>query len=127
MMFSASLEAAPLLQRGATRALAISSAKRSPAFPDLPTVEEAANLPGFGAEFWQCLVVPKGTPKPIIDKLQKVIAKIAAEPEMIERFKLQGVDLRSSTPRGVQGASQQGREALGDPDQGAGHQAGVPS
>ena len=48
--------------------------------------------------FWQGLVVPAGTPKPIIDRLQKVIAKIAAEPEMIERFKLQGVDLRSSTP-----------------------------
>jgi tripartite-type tricarboxylate transporter receptor subunit TctC len=99
MMFSASLEAAPLLQRGATRALAISSAKRSPAFPDLPTVEEAANLPGFGAEFWQCLVVPKGTPKPIIDKLQAAIAGIVADKEMKERFAKQGVDLQSSTPQ----------------------------
>ena len=99
MMFSASLEAAPLLQRGATRALAISSAKRSPAFPDLPTVEEAANLPGFGAEFWQCLVVPKGTPKPIIDRLQAAIAAIAADKDMKERFAKQGVDLQSSTPQ----------------------------
>ena len=59
---------------------------------------ESANLPDFEAVFWQGLVVPAGTPNPIIDRLQKVIAKIAAEPEMIERFKLQGVDLRSSTP-----------------------------
>jgi tripartite-type tricarboxylate transporter receptor subunit TctC len=48
--------------------------------------------------FWQGMVVPAGTPKPIIDKLQKAVAKIAAEPEMIERFKQQGVDVRSSTP-----------------------------
>ena len=43
-------------------------------------------------------VVPAGTPKPIVDKLQKAIAKIAAEPEMIERFKPQGVEIRASTP-----------------------------
>ncbi|GEP61020.1 Bug family tripartite tricarboxylate transporter substrate binding protein [Reyranella soli] len=98
MMFSASLEAKPLLTAGKTRAIAISSLKRSPAFPDIPTVAESANLPEFEAVFWQGMVVPAGTPKPIIDKLQKAVAKIAAEPEMIERFKQQGVDIRSSTP-----------------------------
>ena len=98
MMFSASLEAKPLLTAGKTRAIAISSLKRSPAFPEIPTVAESANLPEFEAVFWQGMVVPAGTPKPIIDKLEKAIAKIAAEPEMIERFKLQGVDIRSSTP-----------------------------
>ena len=72
--------------------------KRSPAFPDIPTVAESAGLPDFEAVFWQGMVVPAGTPKPIIDKLQKAIVKIAADPEMIERFKQQGVDIRSSTP-----------------------------
>ena len=47
---------------------------------------------------WVGMLAPAGTPKPIIDKLQKAIAKIAADPEMIERFKQQGVDIRSSTP-----------------------------
>ena len=98
MMFSASLEAKPLLTAGKTRAIAISSLKRSPAFPEIPTVAESANLPEFEAVFWQGMVVPAGTPKPIIDKLEKAIAKIAADPEMIERFKQQGVDIRSSTP-----------------------------
>ena len=98
LMFSASLEAKPFLDSGKTRAIAISSLKRSPAFPNIPTVAESANLPDFEAVFWQGLVVPAGTPKPIIDRLQKVIAKIAADPEMIERFKLQGVEIRSSTP-----------------------------
>jgi tripartite-type tricarboxylate transporter receptor subunit TctC len=44
------------------------------------------------------MVVPAGTPKPIIDKLHKAIVKIASDPEMIERFKQQGVDIRSSSP-----------------------------
>jgi tripartite-type tricarboxylate transporter receptor subunit TctC len=98
MMFSASLEAKPFLDSKKTRAIAISSLTRSPAFPDIPTVAEAANLPDFQAIFWQAMVVPAGTPKPIIDKLQKALAKIAADPEVIERFKIQGVEIRSSTP-----------------------------
>ena len=98
MMFSASLEAKPLLTAGKTRAIAISSVKRSPAFPDIPTVIEAAGLKDFEAVFWQGMLVPAGTPKPIVDKLQKAIAKVAADPAMIERFKQQGVEIRSSTP-----------------------------
>ncbi len=98
MMFSASLEAKPFLDSKKTRAMAISSLTRSPAFPDIPTVAEAANLPDFQAIFWQGMVVPAGTPKPIIDKLQAAIAKVAADPEVIERFKIQGVEIKSSTP-----------------------------
>ncbi len=59
---------------------------------------EAAGLPDFEAVFWQGMVVPAGTPRRSSTKLQKAIAKIAAEPEMIERFKPQGVEIRSSTP-----------------------------
>ncbi len=98
MMFSASLEAKPVLASGRTRAIAISSQQRSPAFPDIPTVVEAAGLKDFEVVFWQGMVVPAGTPQPIVDKLQKAIVKIAADPEMIERFKQQGVEIRSSTP-----------------------------
>ncbi|MBI2739510.1 MAG: tripartite tricarboxylate transporter substrate binding protein [Rhodospirillales bacterium] len=97
MMFSASLEAKPFLASGKTRAIAISSTKRSPAFPDIPTVNEAAGLTDFEAVFWTGLVVPAGTPKPIIDKLQKAVAKVAADPDMVERFKQQGVEIRGST------------------------------
>jgi tripartite-type tricarboxylate transporter receptor subunit TctC len=97
MMFSASLEAKPLLDAKKTRAIAISSLTRSPAFPDIPTVAESANLPDFQAIFWQAMVVPAGTPKPIVDKLQAALAKVAADPEVIERFKVQGVEIRSST------------------------------
>jgi tripartite-type tricarboxylate transporter receptor subunit TctC len=44
------------------------------------------------------MVVPAGTPKPIVDKLQAAIAKVAADPEVIEKLKAQGVEIRSSTP-----------------------------
>lgn len=96
MMFSATLEAQPFLQSGRTRAIAISSLKRSPSFPDIPTIVESAGLPDFNVIFWQGMVVPAGTPKPIVDRLQKAIARIAADPEVIERFKKQGVEIRSS-------------------------------
>jgi len=98
MMFSASLEAKPLLDGGKTRAIAISSLTRSPAFPAIPTVAEVTDMPDFQAIFWQAMVVPAGTPKPIVAKLQAALAKVAADPEMIERFKMQGVEIRSSTP-----------------------------
>ncbi len=98
MMFAASLEATPFLQSGGTRAIAISTLKRSPSFPDIPTVAETTDLADFEVVFWQAMVVPAGTPKPIVDKLQAVIAKVAADPDMIQRFKLQGVEIRSSTP-----------------------------
>ncbi len=98
MMFSASLEAKPFLDSGKTRAIAISSSKRSPSFPDIPTVAEAANLPDFEVVFWQAMVVPTGTPKPIVDRLQAALAKVAAAPDMIERFKIQGVEIRASSP-----------------------------
>ena len=58
MMFSAALEAKPVLATGRTLAIAISSTKRSPAFPDVPTVIEAAGLKDFEAVFWQGMVVP---------------------------------------------------------------------
>ncbi len=97
MMFSAALEARPLLASGKTRAIAITSAQRSPAFLEVPTVAESAGIRDFAVVFWQGMVVPAGTPKPIIDKLEKAIAKVAADPDMIERFKPQGVEIRAST------------------------------
>ena len=97
MMFSAALEDKPVLATGKTRAIAITSAERSPAFPDIPTVGEATGMKDFVVVFWQGMVVPAGTPKAIVEKLEKAIAKVAADPEMIERFKPQGVEIRAST------------------------------
>jgi tripartite-type tricarboxylate transporter receptor subunit TctC len=97
MMFSAALEARPVLATGKTRAIAITSAERSPAFPEIPTVGEATGMKDFVVVFWQGMVVPAGTPRAIVEKLQQAIAKVAADPDMIERFKPQGVEIRAST------------------------------
>ncbi len=97
MMFSAALEARPILATGKTRGIAITSAVRSSAFADVPTVAEATGMKDFVVTFWQGMVVPAGTPKAIVDKLEKAIAKVAADPDMIERFKPQGVEIRAST------------------------------
>ena len=97
MMFSAALEAKPILATGKTRAIAITSAERAVAFPEIPTVSEATGMKEFVVTFWQGMVVPAGTPKPIVDKLEKALAKVAADPDMIERFKPQGVEIRAST------------------------------
>lgn len=97
MMFSAALEAKPILATGKTRAIAITSATRSPAFPDVPTMVEATGKKDLIVTFWQGMVVPAGTPTAIVDKLQKAIAKVAADPEVIEQFKPQGVEIRAST------------------------------
>ncbi|MFN0302050.1 MAG: Bug family tripartite tricarboxylate transporter substrate binding protein [Burkholderiales bacterium] len=99
MMFSATLEAVPLLQGGRTRALAISSRTRSSAFPDLPTIEEALGLNGFDAVFWQAMVAPAATPKPIIDRLQNALVQVLADPVLKDRFAKQGTELKSSSPQ----------------------------
>jgi tripartite-type tricarboxylate transporter receptor subunit TctC len=125
MMFSASLEAKPFLQSGKTRAIAISSLTRSPAFPEIPTVAEAAGLKDFEAVFWQAMVVPAGTPQPIIDRLNAAIVKIAADPEMKARFAAQGRRAAQFHARRAGDLPRQGRGALDDADQGAGHQGGI--
>ncbi len=97
MMFSAALEAKPILATGKTRAIAITSAVRSSAFPDIPTVAEATGIQDFAVTFWQGMVVPAGTPRAIIEKLEKAIVKVALDPDVIEQFKQQGVEIRAST------------------------------
>jgi len=97
MMFSAVLEAKPMIEAGRTKPMAISSAKRIEILPSLPTLAEALSDPSLIAEFWMGLYVPPGTPQPIIDKLTATIQKIASDTVFRERFARQGVTIRSSS------------------------------
>jgi tripartite-type tricarboxylate transporter receptor subunit TctC len=72
-MFTTVASAASLIAGGQLRALAVTSAERSPAFPQLPTVAEAG-VPGYAAESWYGLFAPAGTPAEIIDRLNKSAA-----------------------------------------------------
>ncbi|MGZ5121929.1 MAG: tripartite tricarboxylate transporter substrate binding protein [Burkholderiales bacterium] len=97
MMFSNMLTAMPHVRAGKLRAIGISSAKRSPQAPDLPTIAESG-LPGFAAVPWYGVLGPAALPRPIVNKINSEIAHALAQRDMQERFVAQGIDLQSSTP-----------------------------
>lgn len=67
------------IKDGKVKALGITSTVRHPALPDVPTMAEAAGLPGFEAVSWHLLMAPSATPRPIVDKLQKEMARITGD------------------------------------------------
>lgn len=71
---------------GRFRALAMTGKKRSPSFPELPTIAEVAALPGYEVSGWTGLVAPAGTPKPIIAKLHSEFVRILQLPDVKERL-----------------------------------------
>jgi tripartite-type tricarboxylate transporter receptor subunit TctC len=79
------------------RALAVSGSKRSPALPDLPTIAEAG-LPGYEYTTWYGMLVPAGTPKTMIAKLNQGAARTLGNPELRDKLAQQGVEAESSTP-----------------------------
>ena len=87
VMFTTVASAASLIAGGQLRALAVTSAERSPAFPDLPTVAEAG-VPGYAAESWYGLFAPARTPADVIERLNKS----AATAVQSEAFKRLGVN-----------------------------------
>jgi tripartite-type tricarboxylate transporter receptor subunit TctC len=97
MMFSNMLTSMPHVRAGKLKAIGISSAKRSPQAPELPTIAESG-LAGFSAVPWYGVLGPAGMPRPLVNRLNAEIARAVAQPDMAERFVAQGIDLQSSTP-----------------------------
>lgn len=87
----------PHVQSGKVRALAVTSAKRSQLTPDLPTVAESG-LPGFEVIGWNAVHVPRGTPKPTIDKISADIVRVVRLPEVRDRMLTMGFDAAGMTP-----------------------------
>jgi tripartite-type tricarboxylate transporter receptor subunit TctC len=96
-MFSNLSDALPHLASGAIRALAVSSDKRSPQLPEVPTVADSG-FPGFNVITWNGLVAPAGTPKPIIDRLAAEIARATKDPAFAARLASLGADPLGDTP-----------------------------
>jgi tripartite-type tricarboxylate transporter receptor subunit TctC len=86
----------PFVRDGRLRGIGITSLKRSPNAPDLPTLNESG-FPGFEATSWFALLAPAGTPQPILDKVRAESLKILADPEMIKKFAALGLDPVGST------------------------------
>jgi len=91
------LVAIPHVKSGKLRGLAVTSLTRNPALPDLPTVSESG-VPGFQNITWHSIVVPVGTPKPIVKRLHTELVKIVNLPDVKERFQGQGLTAVGSTP-----------------------------
>ena len=92
LMFDNLPSAMPHIKSGRLKALAVTSAVRSAALPDLPTIAEAggAALKGYEASSWFGLLAPAGTPKDIVDRIQQETAKAMSSPALKERLQAQG-------------------------------------
>lgn len=89
--------ALPNLASGKLKALAVTTRKRSPDLPDVPTLDEAG-VKGYEATIWLGLLAPKGTPREVVDKLNADIRKVLADPEANKLMHKAGVDVSTSTP-----------------------------
>jgi len=98
-MFANSLSVLPQVQSGRLRALAVTSAKRSPVTPNLPTVAET--YPGFESGTWFALFAPAGTPRDVIGRLNAAVSKAVQMPDVREKFMAQGAETMSGTPEQV--------------------------
>ena len=89
---------ASLLAAGTMRGLAVTCPERWPNLPDLPTMAEAG-IPDFVITSWGAMVAPVGTPMPIVEKLSRTMAEIAADPAVQKRFLGAGARITASTPQ----------------------------
>ena len=88
---------APHARSGKVRALAVSGARRSPGFPDLPTIAEAG-VPGYEAGTWSGIIAPAGLAQPVIDKLNAAVNEAIRSPIFKERFGQIGDEPAGGTP-----------------------------
>jgi tripartite-type tricarboxylate transporter receptor subunit TctC len=91
MMFDNMPSALPVVREGKLRAIGVTSAKRSPSAPEIPTIAEQG-LPGFEATSWFAVFAPAGTPRPVVDRLHAEITRIFGLPEVKERMSKLGLD-----------------------------------
>jgi tripartite-type tricarboxylate transporter receptor subunit TctC len=85
------------IQAGKLRAIAVTTAKRFPLLPDLPTIAEAG-YPGFEALAWNGLLVPAGTPRPIVVRLNAEINAVLKQPDVLKKMNEAGFDLIGGSP-----------------------------
>jgi tripartite-type tricarboxylate transporter receptor subunit TctC len=92
--------AAQFVKTGKLKALAVSTLKRTPAFPDVPTVHESGQ-PEFEVDSWYAMFVPAKTPRPVIERLNRALNTVLAEPTIRERLLAQGADAVGGTPEAL--------------------------
>ena len=98
LMFATSASVIPYMKQGRLRALAVTTAERSPSVPEIPTVAEAG-LPGFEATTWHGVVVPSAVPTQLVQKLNLDINAALKEKDLNERLAGLGAEILTGTPR----------------------------
>jgi tripartite-type tricarboxylate transporter receptor subunit TctC len=88
----------PPVKSGRAVALAVTGAKRSAALPDVPTVAETATLKGYEASNWYGMMAPAGTPKPVIERLQKDLTNVLNNSSIRDQLATQGIESTPSSP-----------------------------
>ena len=107
MSFANISNVVPLVREERLRALAITSIKRSPLAPDVPTMAESG-FAGFEAVPWFGLLAPTGTPKDVLDKLHSETVKVLAIPEVRKKFDELGLEPVGNTPAEFTAAASSG-------------------
>lgn len=97
MMIEVMPSSAPQARAGRIKPLAVSTAKRAPGWPDVQTIAESGRK-GFDVSAWDAIVVPVGTPRPIIDRLNAAIRAALADPELRVQLATRGTEVAPSTP-----------------------------
>lgn len=97
VLFNGMLATYPHVKSGKLRILAVSSAKRVAAIPDVPTVAESG-VPGFETGSWQGVVAPAGTPAAVVTKVNADLVKVLQDQETREKLAAQGAEVRTQTP-----------------------------
>ncbi len=110
-IFDGMIAAMPLVHAGKLKALAVSSAKRSAAAPDIPTVAESG-LPGYEFQTWNGFFVPARTPTAVVAKLNGEIARILAMPDIARKLTGDGAEIIANTPREFTRFNEQERKKL---------------
>ncbi|NSX17580.1 tripartite tricarboxylate transporter substrate binding protein [Cupriavidus taiwanensis] len=87
-----------LIKSGKLKALAVTSARPSPALPGVPTIAQAAGLPQYEASSWFGMLAPAGTPPDVIQRIQQEVAKALGAPAVRERLQAQGAEPIGNTP-----------------------------
>ena len=97
LMFSSTVAILPQVRAGKLRPLAMTGARRSPAMPDVPTIAESG-VPGYETASWYGVLAPAGTPRAIVERLNRQIVKITHAPDVRERLATEGADPVGSSP-----------------------------
>jgi len=98
MMFGNFASIVPHVRAGKVRPLAVTAGNRSPVFPELPTVAEAAKLPGFAVTEWYAVIGPAGMPPEIVAKLNAAFYEALKRPDIAPKLRDQGIEVEFMTP-----------------------------